>query len=119
MFSRKEWFPYEKDPITVRRRLVAYIGFFLVPIVLDVAPLIKNDRTLVPLRAVAEAFSAHVEWVGETRTVLITAKYPKNKNTGGESFDARHIRTSNGGYEYLDLTLSANVLMITGQTIGG
>ena len=39
---------------------------------LDVPPVIKNDRTLVPLRAVAEAFDAKVDWNADKRTVDIT-----------------------------------------------
>jgi N-acetylmuramoyl-L-alanine amidase len=35
----------------------------------DVAPIIENDRTLVPLRAIFEAVGAHVEWDGATNTV--------------------------------------------------
>lgn len=41
-------------------------------ITLDVAPYIENDSTLVPVRAVAEALDAKVEWINETRTVEIT-----------------------------------------------
>lgn len=37
-------------------------------------PIIHNDRTLVPLRAVSEAAGATVKWDGETKTVYITAK---------------------------------------------
>lgn len=36
-------------------------------------PIIYNDRTLVPLRAVSEVAGAQVEWDQETRTVYITA----------------------------------------------
>lgn len=32
------------------------------PVALDVAPMIKNDRTLVPIRAIAEAFDCEVVW---------------------------------------------------------
>ena len=39
---------------------------------LDVAPLIVNDRTLIPLRAVSEALGCKVDWVEETSTVVIT-----------------------------------------------
>lgn len=39
---------------------------------LDVAPFLYNSRTMVPARAVAEALSAKVDWVDETRTVIIT-----------------------------------------------
>ncbi len=39
---------------------------------LDVAPEIINDRTMIPLRAVAEAFDADVKWDDATKTVTIT-----------------------------------------------
>lgn len=39
---------------------------------LDAAPFILNDRTLVPVRAVAEALKADVIWEAETRTVKVT-----------------------------------------------
>lgn len=39
---------------------------------LDVPPRIVGSRTLVPLRAVSEAFGAHVEWIAETQAVVIT-----------------------------------------------
>ncbi len=38
---------------------------------MDVAPEIKNGRTLIPLRAVAEALECHVDWDGEERKVTI------------------------------------------------
>lgn len=41
-------------------------------ITLDVAPLIKEGRTLIPLRAVSEALGANVDWNGETRAITIT-----------------------------------------------
>lgn len=40
---------------------------------LDVPAKIVDERTLVPLRAVAESFDANVDWDGETQSVLITA----------------------------------------------
>ena len=42
---------------------------------LDVPALIMNGRTLVPVRAISEAFGVYVEWDSETRTVLLTAAY--------------------------------------------
>ncbi len=39
---------------------------------LDVPAQIMNGRTMVPVRAVAEAFSCKVEWDGATRTVNVT-----------------------------------------------
>ncbi|MEE0409579.1 MAG: copper amine oxidase N-terminal domain-containing protein, partial [Clostridia bacterium] len=38
---------------------------------LDVQPIIFDDRTYLPLRAVAEAMNADVNWNGNTRTVEI------------------------------------------------
>lgn len=43
-------------------------------VTLDVAPFIENDRTLVPVRAVAEALDAKVDWDSNTRTVIINTK---------------------------------------------
>ena len=39
---------------------------------LDVMPTIVNNRTMVPVRVVAEGFDAKVDWVAETREVMIT-----------------------------------------------
>ena len=38
----------------------------------DQAPVIKNGRTLVPIRAVLESLGATVDWIEETRTVITT-----------------------------------------------
>ena len=40
---------------------------------LDAPAKIVNERTLVPVRAVAESFEANVDWDGEKQSVLITA----------------------------------------------
>ena len=39
---------------------------------LDEAPQIISERTLVPVRAIAESFDCKVDWDGETQTVSIT-----------------------------------------------
>ena len=36
----------------------------------DVAPVIMNDRVLVPMRAIFEALGANVSWMGETQTIF-------------------------------------------------
>ena len=56
-------------------------------ITLDVPPMLIDNRTLVPIRAVAEGLNADVLWDNDTRTVVITkeetaektrpAKYPE------------------------------------------
>jgi len=42
-------------------------------IALDTAPCIIDDRTLVPVRAISEAFGMNVSWDGEIRSVLINS----------------------------------------------
>ncbi len=41
-------------------------------VMLDVPPKILNNRTLVPVRAISEAFGADVDWDNSSRTVIIT-----------------------------------------------
>jgi hypothetical protein len=41
-------------------------------VALDAVPFIQVDRTMVPLRFIAEGFGATVDWNDETRTVMIT-----------------------------------------------
>lgn len=43
-----------------------------VAVELDIAPLIQQDRTMVPLRFVGEALNTGVKWDGSSRTVYIT-----------------------------------------------
>lgn len=40
---------------------------------MDTAAMIRNDRTYVPIRFIAENFGFSVDWDGKTRSVLITA----------------------------------------------
>ncbi len=46
-------------------------------IILDVAPQLVGGRTLVPVRAVAEAFDCRVDWNGLKKAVLINSTMPK------------------------------------------
>jgi hypothetical protein len=41
----------------------------------QVVPFIKNSRTMLPLRFIAEALSINIDWNQETKT--ITLEYPK------------------------------------------
>ena len=41
------------------------------PVSLDSPAIIMGDRTLVPVRAISEAFGCEVEWIEETRDVMI------------------------------------------------
>lgn len=48
---------------------------------LDAAPFIYENRTMIPVRAAAEALNASVSWNGETRTAAITTG--KTQRNGG------------------------------------
>lgn len=63
-------------------------------IILDVAPNIKDDRTFVPLRAIAEAFGENVDWDNDKRVVVI-----------GEGYDTKKIKNDekNKAEDYLGL----------------
>ncbi|MDD2497181.1 MAG: copper amine oxidase N-terminal domain-containing protein [Desulfitobacteriaceae bacterium] len=45
----------------------------------DVAPIIENGRTLLPLRALSESLDFQVDWVDKERKVDITEKEGKNR----------------------------------------
>lgn len=48
---------------------------------LDTAPIIINDRTMLPIRFIAESFNFDVEWNGDTQEVTITMNRNKNSTT--------------------------------------
>ena len=73
------------DPVVISRRGDTEIAMMLgeeimtkdspagsTLITLDAPPYTKNNRTLVPVRAIAEAFDCDVQWDGATQTVIIT-----------------------------------------------
>jgi hypothetical protein len=51
---------------------------------MDTEALLKNGRTFVPARYVAEAFGATVEWDKSVRTVYISMSYEEEDKTGTE-----------------------------------
>ncbi len=73
------WDKETRTVIAVRNGIVVELGIggnILVKnggsIEIDVPALIMNDRTMVPARAVAEAFDVAVEWDSDLRTVFLT-----------------------------------------------
>ena len=59
---------------------------------LDVPAQIMNDRTMVPVRAVAEAFGANVNWDNETRTVVIkNMAEPSDTNVASEQEELENM----------------------------
>lgn len=81
----------------------------------DVPIQIVNGRTIVPVRAIAEAFGAAVEWDRDTNTVIITNREKQNferrvdllesallPQTPEEAADAwaRGVKSRNGALQY-------------------
>lgn len=73
--AKRVYIEYNEETIvlTINSRTV-YIGSNSASISpADPAPKIINDKTMIPVRFVAEEFGFEVEWVNETRTVRITS----------------------------------------------
>ena len=62
-------------------------------IVSDVAPIIVNSRTLVPVRLISNAFFVNVEWDGENRTVIIDSSQASDVK---EFYDIQFKSLNNG-----------------------
>ena len=85
---------------------------------LDAAPLISQNRTMVPLRFIAEAFGADVSWAQDTKTVTIVIDgkvLTMRINQELEGFGAAPI-ISNGRtmvpIRYISEELGANVIWV-------
>lgn len=75
--------------------------------VLDVPPQIVSGRTLVPARAISEAFGLDVEWNNDTQTVIITS----------DSDEDDSWKENTGTINLSDLTYTGNGIEITGTKI--
>lgn len=91
---------------------------------LDVAPIISQDRTLVPLRFISESLGANVSWENTTKNVTVELDGKKlNMQIGKEieGFGAAPIISNNRTLvpiRYISEELGANVLWIPStQTI--
>ena len=72
-------------------------------ITLDVPAQIVNDRTMVPVRAVAESFGADVSWDGNTRTVSVTlSQENNNSNNNNDTYQQDNADISDYQNNYLD-----------------
>ena len=66
---------------------------------MDVAPIIREGRTLLPIRYVAEALGAEVGWNGKEQKVTITFK-----GTTIELWIGKNTARVNGEYKLIDPT---------------
>lgn len=74
---------------------------------IDVAPMIKNERTFVPLRFISESFDNDVNWDNNTRTVRINKKENITSNISNKTNsiidDTNNIsKSSNSKEQYID-----------------
>ncbi|MDO5396947.1 MAG: copper amine oxidase N-terminal domain-containing protein [bacterium] len=76
----------QKDGITVNMTIDSYdMEVDGRTVTLSKCPNIYNDRTFVPLRAVAEAFGANVEWDRDTGTITIETAETNNTSVPEET----------------------------------
>lgn len=77
---------------------------------MDVKPLVKNDRLMLPLRSLAEMIGAKVEWDSQTRTAIFTNKGLVAKI----QIDGNEIVLSNGKVIKMDskpLNINGRILL--------
>ena len=100
-----EWNQSDNSAVIDGGKIILYIGTNKAQIngksvTLDVASTVVHNRTMVPLRVVAETLNCSVDWIGETKTVLVNAKkngrelslYERLKQTG-LYYDVKDIRS--------------------------
>lgn len=82
------WIPKEKNVIIKKSQkeisLTIGINESLIdgyPITFDTKPILKENRTFVPLRFIAEAFGADVNWNEENNTIIINNSQIPKENT--------------------------------------
>lgn len=74
-----DWNEQDNTAVIDDGKIVLYIGTNKAKIngksvTLDVASTVVRDRTMVPLRVIAETLDCSVDWIGETKTILINQK---------------------------------------------
>lgn len=73
-----------KEDITVTMEIgKSYLTVNGKTVQLEVPPTLEGNRTLAPVRPVAESLNAAVDWNGETQTVVITTQESKGSYTDG------------------------------------
>ncbi len=62
---------------------------------IDVAPMIKNERTFVPLRFISESFDNDVNWDKDTRTVKINKKEKTASSIVSDEVKSLNVNNTN------------------------
>jgi len=114
------YFVVEKESLTTISMQIGNNGVVLnnENKILDAAPLISQNRTMVPLRFIAEAFGANVSWAQDTKTVTIVIDgkvLTMRINQELEGFGAAPIISSGRTMvpiRYISEELGANVIWV-------
>ena len=74
-----DWNEQDNTAVIEDGKIILYIGTNKAKIngksvTLDVASTVVRDRTMVPLRVIAETLDCSVDWIGETKTIVINQK---------------------------------------------
>ena len=74
-----DWNEQDNTAVIDDGKIILYIGTNKAKIngkskTLDVASTVVHNRTMVPLRVIAETLDCSVDWIGETKTILINQK---------------------------------------------
>ncbi|PKM68578.1 MAG: hypothetical protein CVU95_02950 [Firmicutes bacterium HGW-Firmicutes-2] len=95
----------------------------------DVAPLIVGDRTYVPLRLISNAFGIGIEWVNETRQVLVDSNKTSVKApfhevlitslSPGQTIQGKTTVTFTFGERYKATLGDVRLLLVDRQTATG
>lgn len=80
---------------------------------LDTAPAIINDRTMLPIRFIAESFGFDVDWNGETRIITITVPKAESKSTA-----ATQTETADAPVVYMTSEISPESLVEIYDALG-
>ena len=107
-------FPGTQVPANPNAIKIKIDGSYVYP---DSDPLIKNDRTIVPIRAVAEKLGYEVSWDADTRTVTIVSGLDTLKIKIGQKYMDLYTQVPGENYsERARLTLDAPAEIINDRT---
>jgi hypothetical protein len=100
--------PYNNSPVTVMEYPVIKVDVNGSPLQLDVAPMIVNGRTLVPLRAIFNALGATVQWNPADQSIAATK---------GSTTINLQIGSTTALYNGTQITLDAAPQIVGGRTL--
>lgn len=83
---------------------------------MDTVPVLKNDRTMVPLRFIGEALGISVDWLAETRTVDIRLPVQSVSGTVVVKEELVNLRSGPGTvFERVGQAVQGDIFKLTGK----